>query len=119
MISSLALAGGIDAVLADVVIESAVKNTEKEEGEEEHDDKVTDENIVSAVAHVLPHLCGTDSQLTLCQYPCGGVWIITEDWVEYLRVVCLVAGPQLIEPGDVPEESAGDDWDDKEVAGVS
>ena len=113
MISSLPHAGDIDAVLADEVIESPVKDTEKEEGNEEHDDKVADENIVPAVGHVLPHLRRADSQLTLCARV-----VITGDRAGHVRAVPSVAGPQLVEPGDVPEEGQGDHWENEDVAGV-
>ena len=119
MVSLLSDGGGSNAVLADEVVEATVENTEEEEGEENHDDKVTNENVISAVTHVLPHLRWTDRQLTVMQDPCGGVVVLAEGVVGDLGVVGFVAGDELIEPGDVPEEGGGNHGEDEEAAGIS
>ena len=119
MVSLLSDGGGSNSVLADEVVEATVENTEEEEGEENHDDKVTNENVISAVTHVLPHLRWTDRQFTLMQDPCGGVVVLAEGVVGHLGVVGFVAGDELIEPGDVPEEGGGNHGEDEEAAGIS
>ena len=101
------------------MIEATVEDAEKEERKEDHDDKVSNEDVISAIADVLPHLCWTDRQLTLWQDSCAGVVIFTDGWGGDLRVVCFVAGLQLGEPGDVPEEGGGQHRQDEEPAGIS
>ena len=101
------------------MIEATVEDAEKEERKEDHDDKVSNEDVISAIADVLPHLCWTDRQLTLWQDSCAGVVIFTDAWGGDLRVVCFVAGPELCEPGDVPEEGGGQHRQDEEQARIS
>ena len=37
----------------------AIENTEEEEGDEDHHEKVTDENVVATVAEILSQICWT------------------------------------------------------------
>ena len=54
----------------------AIENTEEEEGDEDHHEKVTDENIVATVAEILSQLCWTNCQntITFCK-----VCLVTKD----------------------------------------
>ena len=41
------------------MVEVAIEDTEKEEREEDHDNKITNKNVVTTILQVLPQLCST------------------------------------------------------------
>ena len=53
-----------------------IENTEEEEGDEDHHEKVTDENVVATVAEILSQFCWTNCQntITFCK-----VCLVTKD----------------------------------------
>ena len=93
------------------MVEVAIEDTEKEEGEEDHDKKVADENVVPAISQILSQVCGTKNHLAICQ--------ITHFTKTDLGIVEVVASIQLQEPRDVPEGCEQDCGKNVETGGVS
>ena len=79
------------------MVEVTIQDTEKEEREEDHDNKVTNENIVTTVLQVLPQLCRTKVHLAITM-----IFNITE---ADLSIVQRVASLKFQESWDVPEGS--------------
>ena len=76
-----------------------VETTEEEEGQENHDEEVTDEDVITTVSEVKPELGRTDRELA----GVVGLHLAVGD----PGLVHHVAGLQLHEPWDVP--GGGDD----------
>ena len=47
------------------MVDVTVENTEKEKGGKDHQEKVSDEDVVATVAEVLSEFCSTECQLAI------------------------------------------------------
>ena len=67
------------------MVDMTVEKTEKEKGGKDHQEKVSDEDVVATVAEILSEFCSTKCQLTITA--CGVFHFTETDF----RIVELVA----------------------------
>ena len=92
-------------------VDMTVETTEEEEWEENHDEEVTDEDVITTVSEVKPELGRTDRELA----GVVGLHLAVGD----PGLVDGVAGLQFQEAGDVPGGGEDDHWQDVQTEGRS
>ena len=92
------------------MVDVTVENYEKEKGKKDHQEKVSDEDVVTTVAEILSEFCSTNCQLAITA--CGVYHFTKTDF----RIVQLVASLELQEPWNVPNGSKQNHWDSEETS---
>ena len=114
----------------DEPVDVTVDCNEDNERDEDHEDKVGNENVVSAVAEAFSHFCWANRDfasrlVTVISKHCllvttiAGHWIALAGKVEHSSAVHCEASLKLVKPGNVENHSEENHREDVEVAGVS
>ena len=99
------------------MVEATIEDRDEDEGKEDHEDEVTNEDVISAVAHGLPHLCGAHRQVALGHG--GGVaGVLTLLVIHHFCIVDFVTSFEFIESRNIPEDRGDNDREDEKVTGV-